>query len=102
MAMKTDDKASISITKAKSINVGLKETEGDKACTRLIRKEYYELVQFLWSSKVHTCKYGHGRDTSKIRADNKSIHTFQTDLPLHISKLVLYALVQLIWCSYFI
>ena len=31
MAMKTDDKDSISITRAKSINVGLKETEKNKA-----------------------------------------------------------------------
>ena len=52
MAMKTDDKASISITKAKSINVGLKETEESKACTHLIRKKSYELVSFLRSYKV--------------------------------------------------
>ena len=56
--------------------IGLKEPESNKASTRVIRKKSYELVQFLRSSKVHTCEYGHGRDTSKVRVDNKTIHVF--------------------------
>ena len=52
--IKTTDKASnISITRVKSVLVGLKETESNKACTRLIRKKLYELVQFLWSYDVN-------------------------------------------------
>ena len=46
MVMKTDDKASISITRVKSSKIGLKETESDKACTRVIRRKSYELVRF--------------------------------------------------------
>ena len=44
MAMKTTDKASISITRVKSMNKGLKETERNRACTRMIRKKLYEMV----------------------------------------------------------
>ena len=33
MAMKTDDKVSISITRVKSTKIGLKETESNKALT---------------------------------------------------------------------
>ena len=44
MAMKTADKASISITRVKSSEIGLKETESNKAYTRGIRQKYYELV----------------------------------------------------------
>ena len=47
--IKTADKASISITRVKSVLVGLKETESNKVCTRLIRKNSYESVQFLRS-----------------------------------------------------
>ena len=74
--MKTADKAIILITRVKSTKIGLKETDGNKASTRVIRKKSYELVPFLWLSKVHTCKYGHGWDTSKVRVDNKTIHAF--------------------------
>jgi len=42
--IKTADKASKLNTKAKSTKIGLKETERNKACTRLIRKKSYELV----------------------------------------------------------
>ena len=80
----------------------MKETESNKACTRLIRKKLYELVQILRSYKVQQVEVGHGRDTSKVRVDNKSIRPFKTNLLIHISKLLLYALAQLIWCSYII
>ena len=91
MATKTTNtnKASISITRVKSTKIGLKETESNKACTHVIRKKSYELVQFLWLSKVHTCEYGHGRDTSKVRVDNKTINAFRTNLLIDISKLLL-------------
>ena len=36
MAMKTDDKVSISITRVKSTKIGLKETESNKALTVII------------------------------------------------------------------
>ena len=61
---------------AVSTKIDLKETKNNKACTRVIRKKSYELIRFLWSSKVHTCKYGHGRDTSKVVVDNKYIKPF--------------------------
>ena len=41
MAMKTADKASILITRANSTKIGLKETESNKACTRVICKKSY-------------------------------------------------------------
>ena len=41
--MKTAGKAGISITRAKSTEVGLKEMESDKACTRVICKKSYEI-----------------------------------------------------------
>ena len=45
MAYGNCNKASIiSITKVKSTKVGLKETESNKACTRSIRKKYYEFI----------------------------------------------------------
>ena len=47
--IKTTDKASISITRVKSVLVGLKETESNKVSTRVIRTNSYELVQFLLS-----------------------------------------------------
>ena len=62
--------------KAISTKIDLKETKNNKACTRVICKKSYGLIRFLWSSKVHTCEYGHGRDTSKVRVDNKTIHVF--------------------------
>ena len=44
--MKTDDKASILITKAKSINVGLKETEGNKTLTAVGIVNDHTVVDF--------------------------------------------------------
>ena len=88
--------------RVKSTKIGLKEAESDKACTRLIGKKLYELVQFLRSYEVHPLKFGHGRDRFKVEVDNKPIHAFRTDLPVQSSKLVSCALAQLIWWSYFI
>ena len=48
-----------------------KETESNKACTRLIRKKSYELVYFLWSYDVHPSEFAIRSDTSKVRVDNK-------------------------------
>ena len=73
MAIENCNKGSISIKRVKSTKIGLKETESNKASTLVIRKKSYELVPFLWLSKVHTCEYSHGRDTSKVRVDNKTI-----------------------------
>ena len=53
MATNNDDHASISITEGKSTEVGLKETEESKACTRLIRKKLYELGNVLQSYEVN-------------------------------------------------
>ena len=95
------DKASISIIEATTTDIGLKETESIKACTRVIRKKSYELVQFLWSYKVQRQIFHPFRDRFKVRVDNKTIHVFRTDLPVQpsTSKLLLCALAQLIWCS---
>ena len=100
--MKTADKAIISITRVKSTKIGLKETGRNKACTRVICKKLYELVRFLWSYKVHTSEFAIYSGGCKVRVDNKTIYAFRTDLLVQSSKLVPYALVQLIWCSYFI
>ena len=69
--MKTSDKASISITEVKTSEIGLKETEKNKASTRLIFKKLYELVRFLWSYDVHPSEFAIRSDTSKVRVDNK-------------------------------
>ena len=61
---------------ATSIKIGLKETESNKACTRLIRKKSYELVYFLWSYDVHPSEFAIRSDTSKVRIDIKSIDAF--------------------------
>ena len=71
MAIENCNKGSISIKRVKSTKIGLKETESNKACTRLIRKKSYELVWFLRSYKVHTSEFGHGRDRSDWTVDNK-------------------------------
>ena len=102
MAMKTADKASISITRAISTKEGLKETERNKVCTRVIRKKSYELVRFLSSYKVHPFKFAIHSGGCKVRVNNKTSHAFRTDLLVQSSKLLLYTLVILIWCSYFI
>ena len=100
--MKSSDKASISIRRVKSTKVGLKETESNKACTRSIRKKYYEFIWFLWSYKVHPFEFAIHSGGCKVRVNIKTIHVFRTDLLVQSSKLLLYTLVQLIWCSYFI
>ena len=43
--------------RVKSTKVGLKETERNKASTRIIRKKSYELVRFLWSYEVHPFEF---------------------------------------------
>ena len=68
------NKGSISITRIKSTKIGVKETERNKACTHLIRKNSYELVRFLWSYKVHTSEFTSRSDTSKVRVNKKSIN----------------------------
>ena len=102
MANENCNKASISIKRVKSTKIGLKEMESNKACTRIIRKKLYKLVQFLRSYRVHTSEFAIHLGRCKVRVDNKIIHVFRTDLPVQASKLVSYALAQLIWCSYFI
>ena len=81
--------------------VGLKEMEESKACTRLIHKKSYELFRFLRSYDVHTSEFAIYLGGCKVRVDNKPIHihAFRTNLLIDISKLLLYALAQLIWCS---
>ena len=59
--------------KAISTKIGLKETESNKACTRIIRKKSYELCQFLWSYEVHSSKFAIYSGGCKVRVDNKSI-----------------------------
>ena len=71
MAYEKCNKASISITRVKSTNIGLKETEINKACTRIIRKKSYELIQFLWSYDVHPSEFAIYSGGCKVRVDNK-------------------------------
>ena len=71
MAMKTADKDSISITRVNSTKIGLKETEINKVCTRVIRTKLYELVRFLWSYDVHPSEFAIRSDTSKVRVGIK-------------------------------
>ena len=58
------------------------------------------MVHVLEPYDVHTfqCRIYHG--TSKVRVDNKTIHTFRTDLPVQSSNLLSYAVAHLILCSY--
>ena len=63
--------------------------EESKACTCVIRKKSYQLVQNLLSYKVHTSEFAIRSDTSKVRVDNKSIHPFRTNLLIDVSKLLL-------------
>ena len=52
--------------------------------------------------------YGHTKYTLpnmpsiRVRVNNKTMHALRTDLLVQSSKLLLYTLAQLIWCSYFI
>ena len=80
----------------------MKETESNKACTRVIRKKLYELLQILRSYKVQQVKHGHGRDKSEEEVKYGTTNSSEADLTVEISKLLLYAIAQLIWCSYFI
>ena len=96
------NKASIWSTIAKSTKIGLKETERNKASTCIIRKKLFELVRTWWSYDVHPSEFAIHSGGCKVRVDNKTIYAFRTDLPVQSSKLVSYALAQLIWCSYFI
>ena len=57
MAIEDCNKVSISTTRVKSTKIGLKETESNKACTRVIRKKSYELVRFLRSYDVNKVFY---------------------------------------------
>ena len=71
MVIESYNKASISITGAKSIKTGLKETERTKACTRIIRKKSYELVIFLRSYKVRSSEFAIYSVGCKVGVDNK-------------------------------
>ena len=102
MAMKTADKASISITRVKSLEHGLKETERNKVYTRGIRKKYYEMVWFLWSYKVRTSEFAIRSDRGDLRMDIKSFKPLWAYPTTVSSKLSFYTLVQLIWGSYII
>ena len=92
--MKTADKASILIKRVKSTKIGLKETERNKLCMRVILKKWYELVRFLWSYKVHTSEFAIYLGGCKVRKDNKSIPPFRTNPLVHKSKLISYTLAQ--------
>ena len=83
------NKGSISITRIKSTKIGVKETERNKACTHLIRKNSYELVRFLWSYKVHTSEFAICSDRFKVGVNNKSICPFWSNPLLKTSKLIL-------------
>ena len=76
--------------------LGFKETESNKACTRLICKKSYELVRFSRSYKVRRVEYGHGRDKSEEEVKYGTTNSSEADLPVDISKLLLNALAQLI------
>ena len=67
MAIENCNKSSISIKRVKSTKIGLKETESNKACTRLIRKKSYELVWFLRSCKVQCRILKNKNKTWKVR-----------------------------------
>ena len=101
MAYENCNKASISITEAISTKIGLKETESNKACTRLICKKSYELVRFSRSYKVRRVEYGHGRDKSEEEVKYGTMNSSEADLTVDISKLLSFAVAHLILCSYF-
>ena len=63
---KLHNKDSIWTKRATSTKVGLKETEINKASTRLIRKKLYELVRFLRTDKVRASEFGHGRNRFEV------------------------------------
>ena len=94
--MKTADKASITIIKATTTKAGLKEMESNKACTPLIRRKLYELVRFLRSYKVQRVEFFIRSDRSDWTVNDKYIEPFRANPLLGVSKLVSYALAQLI------
>ena len=74
----------------------MKETEYNKECTPLIRKKLYELLQFLRSYEVQQVKYEHGRDKSEEEVKYGTTNSSEADITVVLSKLVAYALAQLI------
>ena len=80
----------------------MKETEETEASTRIIGKKSYELVRFIRSYKVQRVEYGHGRDKSEVEVKYGTTNSSEADLTVAISKLIPYALAQLIWGSYFL
>ena len=58
---------------------------------------------FLWSYKVQRVKFGHGCDRSEKEAIKYgTTDNSKADLTVEISKLLSFAVAQLIWCSYII
>ena len=96
MAIENCNKSSISIKRVKSTKIGLKETESNKACTRLICKKLYQLFQFLRSHEIQQVKYEHGRDKSEQEVKYGTTNSSEADITVVLSKLVAYALAQLI------
>ena len=94
--IKTADKASISNTEAKSTEIGLKETEGNKALPTVGIVIEYTVVNVLEPYNVRTSEFVIHSGGCKVRVDNKTIHAFRTDLPVQSSKLLSYAVAQLI------
>ena len=58
------------------------------------------MIWFDFYGRTMLIKRNH--DKFEVRVDNKQIEPLRANPLLHISKLVSYALAQLIWCSYFI
>ena len=67
--MEKSKQASSGYNDSITTQVGLKETEESKACTRLIRKKSYELVRFLRSYKVQRVKFFIHSDRCDVRMD---------------------------------
>ena len=58
---------------------------------------------FLWSYKVQRVKFGHGCDRSEKEVIKYgTTDSSKADLTVEISKLLSFAVAQLIWCSYII
>ena len=60
---------SISITRVKSTKIGLKETESNKAFTRVIRNKLYGLLKFLRSYKVQQVEFFIRSDRCEVSAE---------------------------------
>ena len=102
MAYENCNKASISITRANQMKKGLNETEEHEVLFDSNMRQYNQLKKILKQYKVCASKFAVHSDRSDQTVDIKSIGTFLTDRTAASSKLLVYALVQLIWCSYFI